>query len=113
MSDGDALLLAVVRRKGGAFALADWLLDRVPVENFRPTDQPGYIVEVKSRSLTAAIRFAARNDNGVWVRLSLMHGRQTLRMVAPLVWIDLASPGAGLLLARHINEVFIRRRRRG
>lgn len=111
--EGEALLLALVRRKGSPAALADWLLERVPdddfVEDLDPHKNP-WLLYVRSRTLVAALTFAARKDSGLWVRMWLNYRHQGhMKTYGPCFHIDLASPDCGRWLAQYLNETFLRR----
>lgn len=110
--EGAALLLALVRRKGSAHALADYLLERVPTTD---EDDTEWVVYVKSRTMTAGIGWDDVTRRTVVVKLRFWYGRDQLdRFFAPddLVFVALDNPRAGELLAMYLNDVFIRRRRK-
>lgn len=107
MSDGEALLLALVRRKGSPHALADWLLERVP-EHITPRNTVA--LRFVYGTLYAHVKWEIRNGGGVWVGLLLKWGRKPRRN-GILAFIDVDKPDAGCRLAQHLNETFIRRRK--
>ena len=108
MSDGNALLLALIRRKGSPHALADWILERVP-EAVPP--EGVLLLQHMRGTLYAHVYWVHRLGNGAWLSLRLESGvnRRVNRMDAH---IDLSSPDAGQRLAKHLNQTFIRRKPR-
>ena len=72
MSDGDAMLLALIRRKGSPHALADWLLDHLPSDSPEPDTMS--LVAVASRSLYAHVWIVSRVDDTVWLNLCMVWG---------------------------------------
>lgn len=108
MSDGNALLLALIRRKGSPHALADWILERVP-EAVPP--EGVLLLQHMRGTLYAHVYWTHRIGNGIWLSLRLEWGgdRRLSRIHAH---IDLSSPDAGRQLAKHLNQTFIRRKPR-
>lgn len=108
MSDGNALLLALVRRKGSPHALADWILERVP--EVVPPEGVLLLQHIRG-TLYAHVYWVYLDGNAAWLSLRLECGvdRRVCRMDAH---IDLSSPDAGHWLAKHLNQTFIRRKPR-
>jgi hypothetical protein len=112
MSDGEALLLALVRRKGSAAALADWLWERMPavLEGYR------LAIVVGSRGMVAEVWWLARLPDAVWVNLVFRYMRKGKeRYYSPRFHITTEGVTFGRTgadwLAQYLNETFIRRRK--
>lgn len=114
MSEGNALLLALVRRKGSPHALADWLIEHMPAE-VRP---PGVVAcSCESRTLVASVKWFVRDEFGAWLTLTLQWGpvvnglRQSgLHDVRQCVHFTHST--AGHWLPKYLSDVFIRRKSR-
>ncbi len=111
MTDGDALLLALVRRKGGPHALADWLLERLPAEDFEEDLDRPCVCAVRSRTLLCVVRFEVRRDTKVWVKMFLYYkGGGRARDYTPCFFLDLTRPDEAAWLAKYLDITFNRRK---
>jgi hypothetical protein len=120
VSDGDAMLLAIVRRKGSPEALADWLWERIPPADETPLrvgSRGTPAARVRSNGMVAEIYWFLSMRHGAWLRFNFEYGRGAARQeFRPLCFVPTGNytgwPTGATLLAKHIREVFVKRRKK-